>query len=371
MNLCRALRALVAEPEPCVQVPQPVDLFTAYLPAGVRAHHALAAAVAALIALTCLSVIIIMLKSRTIAALQREVHSLKTTIAKAGSAASRSTASSTQPLQKAEQVEKPNAIEHVIAPSFTVSTPAQTAAKPKHSSKQLHNVESAAILSVVAVDSEVVADVTAAETASSSIALATSPKAVPAAHVPAAHTAAGVREDLLQACEQSDVTAAPTVLIAATTTTAPTVAAAAGSKSSSKSSNAAPAHSAPISADSVPSADAAAPVAEAPAPAAASAVAPAAAAAEPSSRVLQQRKTSLASEQDPAVVLVAMRAEPANSTVQCQGCYALHALLSNRKVSAARLKAAGARQVVLAVSTLFPGQRNEWGVTALLKKLSS
>jgi hypothetical protein len=89
--------------------------------------------------------------------------------------------------------------------------------------------------------------------------------------------------------------------------------------------------------------------------------------------VLQQRKTSLASEQDPAVVLAAMRAEPANSTVQCQGCYALHALLrlSNRKVSAARLKAAGARQVVLAVSTQFPSHRNEWGVTALLKTLSS
>jgi hypothetical protein len=82
MKLGRAFRALVVAepPEPCVQAPLAVDPLAAYLPAGIRAHHALAAATTALIALTFLSgIIIIMFKSRTIAALQREVH-MKMTI---------------------------------------------------------------------------------------------------------------------------------------------------------------------------------------------------------------------------------------------------------------------------------------------------
>jgi hypothetical protein len=280
-------------------------------------------------------------------------------------------------LQRAEQVETRKAVDRAAAPSFTVDTATQQyAAEPERSSnatvgssKQLHVADAIA----AAVSSEEVTDVTAAYTASNSIALAVPPKLVPAAHVPAAHKADEVREEVLQACEQRNVTTVPIVLNVAATASAPTVAPVTGS--SSDSSNAASEQSAPTNADSAPLAEASAPAtAAAAAAAAAAATAPVAAApvaAEPSSRVLQQRKTSLASEQDPAVVLAAMRAEPANSTVQCQGCYALHALLSNSKVSAARLKAAGARRIVLAVSTQFPAHRNEWGVTALLKKLLS
>jgi hypothetical protein len=290
MNLGRAFRALVvAEPlEPCVQAPLAVDLLAAYLPAGIRAHHALAAVTTALIALTFLSGIIIMFKSRTIAALQREVRSLKI-IAKTGSAPSASEASL---LQRPEQVETRKAVERVAAPNFTVGTATQQyAARPERSSnatvgssKQLHVADAIA----AAVSSEEVTDVTAAYTARNSVALAVPPKLAPAAHVPAAHKADDVREEVLQACGQSNVTAAPTVLNVAATTSAPLIAPVTSRISSSYSSNAALEQSASTNADSAPLA-----AASAPATAAATA-ATAPTAAEPSSRVLQQQSLALA-----------------------------------------------------------------------------
>jgi hypothetical protein len=381
MNLGRALRALVIEPEICVQVPLPVDPLAAYLPAGVRAHHVLAAAAAALVALTFLSGIIIMSKSKTIAALQRELRSLNLTITETSRAPVVSAASSVQPLHETMQVQSPKDAEPVAAPSFTVSTVQQPAAAPEYSSsiiasssKQLYNEAGSA----AAISSEKALDVGAADKESSCVALSTPPEAVPAVPPLVAPKAAGVRQEAVKTSAQSDSTAVPTVQTAAEPTKAAVAIVDVGS--SNDSTNEASARDASNSTDSTPPAAAAVPVpaavtapkaAAAPAAAAPAVAATAPAATETTSRVLQQRKTSLASEQDPAVVLAAMRAEPANSTVQCQGCYALHALLSNRKVSAARLKQAGARQVVLAVSTQFPDHRNEWGVTSLLKKLSS